>query len=173
MSVAMLVVAAWLAGPTEVPLRGRAVVAFSPHAGATRVVLQAIHSARHTIDVEAYSFTSLPIAAALKRAAARQVRVRVVVDRSSIRRGYRAVIALERAGIPIWIDDTVPIAHSKVLIIDRVGVVTGSFNFTYAARNNSENVIWLQKVPAVAQQYLQDFRWRLSVSRAFTLAGRK
>src|SRR5262249_2317621 len=40
-------------------------VYFSPRGGATDAVVQAIHGAQHQILVQAYSFTSAPIAKAL------------------------------------------------------------------------------------------------------------
>lgn len=168
-AVLSLLLAALVRAPqvASVPLAGRAEVAFSPHGGATRLVERAIHSAHHTIRVQAYAFTSVPIANALVAAQRAGVRVEVLLDRTSLRHHYRAVRVLWRAHIPLWLDYRVRIAHSKVLILDRTGIVTGSFNFTYAAaRDNSENVLWIQHAPALAARYLADFRWRRSLSRA-------
>ncbi|MHB1942815.1 MAG: phospholipase D family nuclease [Acidiferrobacteraceae bacterium] len=169
---------AWLQGahtppPSAVTLRSPAVVAFSPHGGATHLVIRAIGTARHTIDAQAYSFTSIPIARALVRAQARGVRVRLVLDRESVRHRYAAVRLLARHDVPLWEDDTVRIAHSKVLIIDDREVLTGSFNFTFAAgADNSENVLWIQDAQALASAYRRDFLWRLGLSRPLDFAAR-
>ena len=45
--------------------------AFSPHQGATELIVSTINSAKNTIMVAAYSFTSKPIAIALVNARAR------------------------------------------------------------------------------------------------------
>ena len=89
--------------------------------------------------VQAYSFTSVPILAALKAAHARDVDVEVIVDESTARtspRGsrYNAVIYLSNAGIPMWVDAAVSIAHNKIMVIDDATVITGSFNFTTRRR---------------------------------------
>lgn len=160
--------------PSTVTLQTPAVVAFSPHGGATRLVIAAIAQAHRSINVQAYSFTSTPIARALLQARTRGVRLRVVLDRESVGRHYRAVRLLARAGVPLWEDDSVRIAHSKVLIIDRQAVVTGSFNFTFAAgSDNSENVLWIRNAPALAAAYRRDFLWRLSLSRPLDSAARR
>jgi hypothetical protein len=46
-------------------LGASAEIAFSPHGGATDLVVRTIASAHHTVRVAAYSFTSKPIALAL------------------------------------------------------------------------------------------------------------
>ena len=57
-------------------------VYFSPHRGCTEAVVEALGKARSTVLVQAYSFTSAPIAKALVEAHRRGVRVAVVLDRS-------------------------------------------------------------------------------------------
>ncbi|MHB8392562.1 MAG: phospholipase D family nuclease [Acidobacteriaceae bacterium] len=160
---------------TTVMLRTPAVVAFSPNGGGTRLVIGAIRTARKSVDVQAYEFTSVPIARALIRASRRGVHVQVILDQVSLRHGgYYAVRLLNSAGIPLWEDNTVKIAHSKVMILDHAGIITGSFNFTYAAaRDNSENVLWIQHAPALAAAYLQDFQWRRSVSVPLNAAAQR
>ncbi|MHB1951617.1 MAG: phospholipase D family nuclease, partial [Acidiferrobacteraceae bacterium] len=159
--------------PASVTVHSAAIVAFSPRGGATRLVEAAIAKAHRSIDVQAYSFTSTPIARALLRAHGRGVRVRVVLDRQSVRRHYRAVYLLAAANIPLWEDDAVRIAHSKVMIIDRRAILTGSFNFTFAAAaDNSENVLWIRNAPELARAYERDFSWRLGLSRPLDSAAR-
>jgi len=56
-------------------------VYFSPNHGATKAVVDVLTAARRTILVQAYSFTSAPIAKALADAHARGVDVQVILDR--------------------------------------------------------------------------------------------
>jgi len=60
-------------------------VCFTPGQDCTAVVVNQITVARRSILVQAYSFTSIPILAALKAAHARGVDVEVIPDKSSAR----------------------------------------------------------------------------------------
>jgi phosphatidylserine/phosphatidylglycerophosphate/cardiolipin synthase-like enzyme len=46
---------------------------------------------------------------------------------------YSSADFTAHAGIPTYIDAAHSIAHNKVMIIDKLVVITGSFNFTKAA----------------------------------------
>lgn len=56
--------------------------AFSPHQGASDLIIKTIANARESIDVAAYSFTSMAIAEALINAHRKGIEVRVVLDKS-------------------------------------------------------------------------------------------
>jgi phosphatidylserine/phosphatidylglycerophosphate/cardiolipin synthase-like enzyme len=116
-------------------------VCFTPPENCTDRINAAIREARHSIHVQAYSFTSAPIAKALLRAEKRGVRVEVILDKSNRKDKYSVADFLTNQGIPAFIDDEHAIAHNKVMIIDGEIVITGSFNFTKAAEErNAENV---------------------------------
>src|ERR1035441_7996680 len=72
-------------------------VAFSPDRGATELVIRTIESAKKTVRVAAYSFTSKPIALALVADAKRGVDVKVVVDKSQATTRYSAATFLPNA----------------------------------------------------------------------------
>ena len=63
------------------PSSGELEIAFSPKGGSTALVIKVIHSAKTSIRVLAYSFTSAPIAKALVDAHKRGVDVQVVVGK--------------------------------------------------------------------------------------------
>jgi len=120
-------------------------VYFSPKGGCTEAIVATLGAARQTVLVQAYSFTSAPIAGALKAAHDRGVDVRVVLDRSQRSERYTSATFLQHAGIPTWIDAAHAIAHNKVMVIDGETVITGSFNFTKAAEeHNAENLVVLR-----------------------------
>jgi phosphatidylserine/phosphatidylglycerophosphate/cardiolipin synthase-like enzyme len=117
-------------------------VFFSPRGGCTEAIVSEIQAARSQILLQAYSFTSAPLAKALISAHKRGVHVQAIVDQSQASESYTSATFLANSGIPTYIDWKHGIAHNKVLIIDRALVVTGSFNFTKAAEEkNAENVI--------------------------------
>jgi phosphatidylserine/phosphatidylglycerophosphate/cardiolipin synthase-like enzyme len=108
--------------------------------------------------VQAYSFTSAPIAKALVAAHKRGVEVRVILDRSKEREDYSAAKFLEHEGVPVMIDSQHAIAHNKVMVVDGETVITGSFNFTRAAEErNAENLVVIHS-DALAKQYGENWK---------------
>jgi phosphatidylserine/phosphatidylglycerophosphate/cardiolipin synthase-like enzyme len=146
-------------------------VCFTPGQDCTGLVVGEIAGAPRSILVQAYSFTSVPILAALKAAHARGVDVEVIVDKTSAQVNksgsrYSAATYLSNAGIPVWIDTRVAIAHNKVMVIDDETVITGSFNFTAAAQNhNAENLLVIRDA-ALAAQFRENWERRRAVSAA-------
>ena len=146
-------------GPVTLPATGELEVAFSPHGGCTALVVKVIQSARTSIRVLAYSFTSAPIANALVEAHKRGVDVRVVVDKSQKSARYTSANFIANAGIPVRIDFKHAIAHNKVIVVDGHTVEQGSFNYTRAAENsNAENVLVNWDNPKLAELYLRDWK---------------
>ena len=130
---------------------------FSPKGGCTQAIVRELKAARQSILIQAYSFTSAPIAAALVEAARRGVLIEVVLDKSNKTGKYSAADFVAHAGIPTWLDEKHAIAHNKVMILDEATVITGSFNFTKAAEeSNAENVLILRS-PELASRYTQQF----------------
>jgi phosphatidylserine/phosphatidylglycerophosphate/cardiolipin synthase-like enzyme len=132
-------------------------VCFAPGVHCQERIVRELARAKRTIRVQAYSFTSAPIAKALVEAARRGVDVRVVLDKSNRTGRYSAATFLAHAEIPTWIDARHPIAHSKLMIIDEVTVLTGSHNFTKAATRNEENLLVLHS-PTIARRYAEHWK---------------
>ncbi len=133
-------------------------VAFSPSGGATQLVVDTLAQAKQTVLVQAYSFTSAPIAKALVEAKRRGVKVEVILDKSQQTEHYSEADFLAHAGIPVRIDAVHAIAHNKVMVIDGATVITGSFNCTKAAEeHNAENVLVLHDA-ALAVQYAGNWK---------------
>jgi phosphatidylserine/phosphatidylglycerophosphate/cardiolipin synthase-like enzyme len=129
-------------------------VAFSPDRGATDLVVRTIESAKKTVRVAAYSFTSKPIALALLADAKRDVDVKVVVDKSQATARYTAATFLANQGIPMRVDYRYAIMHDKFIVVDGETVEEGSFNFTAAAeKKNAENAVLLKECPELAARY--------------------
>src|SRR5215211_8332763 len=116
-------------------------VCFTPGGNCTDAIVKALSEAKRTILVQAYSFTSAPIAKALLDAHTRGVQVQVILDKSQRTEKYSSADFLANQGVPTLIDATHAISHNKVMVIDGETVLTGSFNFTKAAQEkNAENV---------------------------------
>jgi phosphatidylserine/phosphatidylglycerophosphate/cardiolipin synthase-like enzyme len=132
-------------------------VCFTPGGNCTDVIVQALGDAKRTVLVQAYSFTSAPIAKALLEAHKRGVQVQVILDKSQRTEKYSSADFLANQGVPTMIDANHAVAHYKVIVIDGETVLTGSFNFTKAAQQkNAENLLIIRD-PALAAQYTQNW----------------
>ena len=132
-------------------------VCFSPNGGCTETIVNQIAAATSEILVQAYSFTSAPIAKALTDAFKRGVTVAAILDKSQKRERYTSATFISNAGIPTYIDSKHAIAHNKIMIIDKETVITGSFNFTKAAEEkNAENLLII-KAKDLAKLYIENW----------------
>jgi phosphatidylserine/phosphatidylglycerophosphate/cardiolipin synthase-like enzyme len=146
-------------------------VYFSPKGGCTEAVANEIGAARTAILVQAYSFTSAPIAKALVEARRRGVDVQVILDKSQRTEKYSSADFLLHAAIPVYIDAQHAIAHNKIMIIDGHTVITGSFNFTNAAEeHNAENLLVLRS-PQLADTYAANWNAHLGHSARYEGKG--
>ncbi len=146
-------------------------VFFSPKGGATQAVVDALDHATNSILVQAYSFTSAPIARSLVDARRRGVKVAVILDDSQRTEKYSEADFLAHNHIRTLIDGAHAIAHNKIIIIDGYVVVTGSFNFTRAAEeHNAENLLVIND-PVLAQRYEANWRAHEQHSEPYVRAG--
>jgi len=144
-----------------------ATVCFTPGGPCTEDIVKVIDGAKKSVFMQAYSFTSEPIADALIAAHKRKVHVEALLDKSQETASYSRMLDIADAGILTYVDRKHAIAHNKVMIIDKETVITGSFNFTYAAENkNAENVIIIKSTD-MAKSYLANFREHRSHSVLF------
>lgn len=143
-------------------------VFFSPKGGCTEAVVENVGKAKSTVLVQAYSFTSAPIAKALVDASKRGVKVQVILDKSQRTEKYSGADFLLHEGVPTFIDDKHAIAHNKIMVIDSHTILTGSFNFTKAAESsNAENLLVIDDV-ALATKYTANWNAHLEHSEPYT-----
>jgi hypothetical protein len=94
-------------------------VCFSPEEDCASFEVDAIDGAETQTLVNAYGLTtSSRTVGALVRAKQRDVDVRLIADRTTSCGGKSGIDPLAHAGIPIWIDHSARIAHSKAMVID-------------------------------------------------------
>ena len=79
-------------------------VLFSPRGGCTERIVQEIGQATTKIRVQAYSFTSAPIAKVILDAQKRGVDCEVILDKSQAKQTYSEATFFFNQGIPIFID---------------------------------------------------------------------
>ena len=143
-------------------------VYFSPHGGCTTAVVDALNHATNSVLVQAYSFTSAPIAKAVVDAQRRGLKVAVILDKSQRTEKYSSADFLNNSGVTTFIDAKHNIAHNKVMVIDSAIVLTGSFNFTSAAEeHNAENLLVIND-SALAAQYTDNWKLHFTHSEPYT-----
>lgn len=141
---------------------------FSPNGGCTQAAVDQVNGAKKQVLVQAYSFTSAPIAQALVEAKHRGVDVQVILDKSQRGERYSSATFLANEGVPTYIDAAHKIAHNKVMVIDGQTVITGSFNFTKSAEEgNAENLLVINNAPELAARYAQNWREHLGHSTLY------
>lgn len=151
-------------GGARLAATGSVEVAFSPEDDPEAVLLDIIGSARRSLRVQAYLFTSRRLADALIDALRRGVDVAVLADAAqNARGGGQALPRLLAAGVPVAFETRYAAAHNKVIIADGEGpacvVATGSYNYTWSARHrNAENLLVLRDNCALAATYLENWR---------------
>jgi phosphatidylserine/phosphatidylglycerophosphate/cardiolipin synthase-like enzyme len=148
---------------------------FSPEGTALQQVLSAIASAKQTVVVAAYSFTSTEVAQALAAAVRRGVKVWMVIDDGAAKSPYSQAAYLAQNGVAVRTDNHHAIFHNKYMIVDSSTVETGSFNYTSSAdKRNAENALVLRGVPELAKAYLDEWvhHWDESTALVMTSQGR-
>lgn len=137
--------------------------AFTGHDHADEMIIAAIDRAERQVLVQAYSLTHRRITEALVRARTRGVEVAVIADLEQSRANPAMIRELVRGGVPVLFDGEHAAAHNKVIVIDSgrsdCAVVTGSFNFTYAAQHrNAENALVLRGNAPLCEAYFKNWR---------------
>jgi len=148
-------------------------VRFSPKGDCTEGVEDFIGSAKKSVRVQAYSFTSVPIAGALVKARERGVDVVVLLDKSNVTARSSQLKTLQDGDVSTFIDSKHAIAHDKVIIVDGASVETGSFNFTNAAeKSNAENCLFIRDQRDMAKSYTDNWNEHRAHSTAPVVAAK-
>lgn len=126
--------------------------------GIDAALAAAIDAAQISLDVTAFELNNPLLAGAILDAAARGLRVRVVSDDEHGLRAADGLIAtLAAAGIPVVDDGRSALMHNKFVIVDGLGVWTGSMNLTVnGADRHNNNLLELRSSEAL-RRYQAEF----------------
>jgi len=123
---------------------------FSPHGGCEEQILNWVERANVSIQILIYSFTLDSIGDALIEAHNRGVEVQVVFEAGQIDQDSE-YSNLKDAGIDIRKDTNSGYMHDKIMIIDGIIVLTGSFNYSEnAEERNNENLLIINSTTVTA-----------------------
>jgi phosphatidylserine/phosphatidylglycerophosphate/cardiolipin synthase-like enzyme len=142
-------------------------VCFTPGQDCTKLIINTLDDAKKSVLIQAYYLTSPAISAEIVALHDRGIDVKIILDKSQINQGhYSSAKFFANHNIPVWIDNTVRIAHNKVMIIDHKTVITGSFNFTKSAQyHNAENLLVIDD-ENIAKLYTSNWQRRLASASA-------
>ena len=120
-------------------------------------LLGVLLAAEASIDVCVFTITEPRLVAALIKAAARGVAVRIITDNETLTNEGSDISQLAAASIPVRIDTTPAHMHHKFAVVDRAVALTGSFNWTSAAASvNNENII-VSNTPELVVPFVDHF----------------
>lgn len=124
---------------------------------ATRKIVNLINHAKRSVHIMMFAFTSRDIARALVSAKKRGVDVKVIVEEFQTYNRWSIYDFLKDNGISIIRDKNPGVFHHKVMIVDEVYTLTGSFNYTVSAqRYNDENFLIIES-PVISEVYEKKF----------------
>jgi phosphatidylserine/phosphatidylglycerophosphate/cardiolipin synthase-like enzyme len=118
-------------------------------------LVEAINSARQSVDVAAYSLSLNSVRNALIDAHQRGVAVRVVMESENMDRSDPQ--RLIEAGVPLVGDQREGLMHNKFIVIDRSEVWTGSMNFTEGGAYTDNNNLIRIRSTQLAENYTTEF----------------
>jgi len=130
---------------------------FSPRGGTTDAMAKALDAAKKEVDVAMFAFTSRPLFDALKRAAARGVRVKLLLH---IKSSFPFKDEAKASGMTVHYKGgrtEYGIMHNKFAVLDDALLINGSFNWSATAEDiNTENTIFTT-VPNYVQPFKAEF----------------
>ncbi len=146
-----------------IPISSHIQTCFTPQQKCLPLLLKEIDSAKKTLHIQCYAFTSKPITNLLLKKVKQGVKITILADKSNKTARFSQLPYLSYRGVDIIYEKGVRIAHNKIIIIDGKRVITGSYNFSHAAEYyNSENFIVINDKP-LAQRYMNNFYQRARV----------
>jgi phosphatidylserine/phosphatidylglycerophosphate/cardiolipin synthase-like enzyme len=134
-------------------------VYFSPEDGVATHLVDLLRSARKSIRILAYSFTSDDLADVVLERARQGVGVTAVFEAQQVASNTGGEYQrLKQAGLDVRLDGNPRNMHHKVILIDDQIVIFGSYNFTANAEmKNDENLLVIHS-PEIANQFLEEFK---------------
>jgi len=132
-------------------------VYFSLSENPQKAIIKNINQAETYINIAMYTFTDQEIALSLANAQKRGVKVRVYLDRSQIESTYSVSRLLVQKGIKVRISTNNYIMHHKFAIIDNRLLLTGSYNWTFAANNKNEENLMVIDDPEIIEIFQHQF----------------
>lgn len=132
-------------------------VYFAPEDNVEKIIHDSIKKSEKSLKFMYFSFTSDVIGEVMIEKYIAGIEVRGVFEKKGSDTPYSEFIKMKIEGLPVRLDSNKDIMHHKVLIIDNLKVITGSFNLSNNANiRNDENIIIIES-PEIAAKYIEEF----------------
>lgn len=131
-----------------------------------------IRSARKTIDIAAFTFSSFAVIDALAEAGRRGVRVRVLLDPSQLRQRQETALSriedLSRIpGVTIRVKVGRDYMHLKSYIVDGTVLRSGSANFSPSGLKRQNNDLIVIRNPKASARFEEEFMKTFGPARVY------
>ena len=121
------------------------------------VIVNQIEAATNAINICVFTISDDQIANSILDAHKKGKVVRLITDNDKSLDLGSDIDQLNKAGIPVKMDETRNHMHHKFMVVDDRAVVTGSYNWTRsAALYNHENILLTQD-PGAVRSFLKEF----------------
>ncbi len=150
-----MVVFLFLAGSVLAETR----IYFSPNGGVEEAIVKELDKAQNSIVIAMYSFTSRPIAQELDKLRAKNVKIRIVLDKDQETQKYSKSRYFIQRGYEVKYDTGTGLMHNKFAVIDSKILITGSFNWTAGAEHKNEENLLILDDPTVVKKYAERFEY--------------
>jgi phosphatidylserine/phosphatidylglycerophosphate/cardiolipin synthase-like enzyme len=128
---------------------------FAPEDGVMARVLEMVGAAEQSIRFMPFSFTAAELAVVMAERASAGVLVEGLFEAQAAESPYSQYGPLRGMGIRVLRDGNPALMHHKVMMLDRLWVIAGTFNLTgNADRQNDENVLIIRD-ENIAAAYLR------------------
>jgi cardiolipin synthase A/B len=137
-----------------------------PRGHALAELRKQIRSARKSIRIALFTFTHPGLIDEVILAHKRGVAVAIVVDmHSGLGASSKAIEALKKAGVPVFLSQGVQLLHHKFIYIDEQTLLTGSANWTKAAfYKNSDCILALHNLNAQQKKFMNRLWQRIETA---------
>ena len=134
------------------PLLAATEIYFTPSLDCEKGIIERIEGAKGEIRVAVYSINNDNIIAALERAKANGIKIRILTDKTQASGKSSKARYLYSQGFDIRVHSKHKLEHNKFAVYDDSAASTGSFNWTNpASTKNSENCVFLGDKKAAAE----------------------
>lgn len=131
---------------------------FSPKDDILSIITYLINNEKMYIRIAAYMLRSREIIRAIVNASKRDIIIEIILNTADIELNTKQIQYLKDNGVKIFFTDNKILMHNKFIVFTQninknKLVLTGSYNFTYKAQTNYENVIISNDSQTIRQYY--------------------
>lgn len=126
---------------------------FAPEDDVQSKVLRYLKAAKSRIRFMAFSMTDDAIGDLLMEKHREGIDIEGIVESRGSGVNYSELGRLTKAGVPVLTDGNKYVMHHKVIVIDGLWTITGSFNFTESAQKSNDENVLIIKSASVAKMF--------------------